>query len=102
MVHVTCDLCGKEIRPGEDHRFVIKIEAYAVDDPAELTEADLDEDHMEAISQLLQDMEENDATPETTEARKRFRFDLCCDCHRRFVKNPLAKDAAQKFDFSKN
>ena len=26
MLHVTCDLCGKELRPGEDEHFFVKIE----------------------------------------------------------------------------
>ena len=102
MLHVTCDLCGKNIRPGEDHRFVVKIEAYAAADPAEITEADLDEDHMEALSQALRDMEENETSLDIVEPYKHFRYDLCTDCHKRFVQNPLAKEAAQKFDFSEN
>ena len=102
MQHITCDLCGKELRPGEDHRYVVKIEAYAAHDPAEITEADLDEDHMEALSQTLRELEENEASPELTEPYKNFRYDLCADCHKRFVQNPLAKEAAQKFDFSEN
>src|SRR5436190_1140771 len=59
MLHITCDLCGKEILPGEDHRFVVKMEVFAAHDPAEITEADLDEDHMEAVSKLLEEMEDN-------------------------------------------
>src|SRR5439155_18320968 len=62
MLHITCDHCGKELRLGEDQRYVVKIEAYAAHDPAEITEADLDEDHMEALSQTLRELEENDAT----------------------------------------
>ena len=102
MLHITCDLCGKELRPGEDHRYVVKIEAYAAHDPAEITEADLDEDHMEALSQTLRELEENDACADLPEPHKSFRYDLCAECHKRFVQNPLAKEAAQKFDFSKN
>jgi hypothetical protein len=102
MQHITCDLCGKELRPGEDHRYVVKIEAYAAHDPAEITEADLDEDHMEALSQTLRELEENEASPELTEPYKNFRYDLCGECHKRFVQNPLAKETAQKFDFSEN
>ena len=60
MQHITCDLCGKELRPGEDPRYVVKIEAYAAHDPAEITEADLDEDHMEALSKTLHELEENE------------------------------------------
>jgi hypothetical protein len=81
---------------------VVKIEAYAAHDPAEITEADLDEDHMEALSQTLRELEENEASPELTEPYKNFRYDLCSECHKKFVQNPLAKEAAQKFDFSEN
>ncbi len=102
MQHITCDLCGKELRPGEDHRYVVKIEAYAAHDPAELTEEDLDEDHMEALSQTLRELEENDACPELVEPYKNFRYDLCSECHKKFIANPLSKETVQKFDFSEN
>ena len=50
MRRYSCDVCGKELRDGEDHRFVLKMEAFAAADPAELTEADLEEDHLEEIA----------------------------------------------------
>ena len=56
MLHVTCDHCGKQMRAGED-RYVVKIEVFAAHDPAEITEADLEEDHMEAVSELLRELE---------------------------------------------
>src|ERR1041384_5838158 len=102
MIHVTCDLCGKELRPGEDQRYVVKIEAFAAHDPHELTEADLDLDHMEAVSQLLSELEETGESLELVEPAKNFRYDLCQGCHKKFVKNPLARESAQKFDFSEN
>ena len=42
MLHVTCDLCGKKLHPGEDPHFVVKVEVFAAHDPAGLTEDDLD------------------------------------------------------------
>jgi hypothetical protein len=103
MLHVTCDLCGKALRPGEDHRYVVKLEVFAAHDPAEITEADLDDDHMEAVSQLLQDMEDNLTDPEDVEPpHQSFRYDLCPECRKKFVRDPLGKEAAQKFDFSEN
>jgi len=102
MLHVTCDICGKVLQPGEDQRYVVKIEAYAVHDPLEITEEDLDLDHMEAVSQLLQESEENECNAELTEPYKNFRYDLCPECHKKFLRDPLAKDKEQKFDFSKN
>jgi hypothetical protein len=90
------------MRPGEDQRFVVKIEAFAAQDPSELTDADLDDDHMEAVSQLLRECEENESCAELTEPCKNFRYDLCPECHQRFLKDPLARDREQKFHFSKN
>jgi len=99
MLHFTCDLCGKELQLPDDQRYVVKIEAFAAHDPAEITEADLDEDHMEAVSQILQD---DDDQVELTAASKNFRFDLCPDCHKKFLRDPLGREMAQKFHFSKN
>ncbi len=102
MLHITCDLCGKELMPGDDHHFVVKVEVFAAHDPTEITEADLDEDHMEAVSQLLRDMEDNVTDPDLTPSYKKLRFDLCPECHKKFLRDPLGKEAAQKFDFSEN
>jgi hypothetical protein len=103
MLRVTCDLCGKELAPGHDHRFVVKMEVFAAHDPAKITESDLDDDHMEAVSELLRDMEDNPEDPDVVEpAYKHFRYDLCPECHTRFVRDPLGKESAQKFDFSEN
>src|SRR5713226_1834984 len=102
MLHVTCDLCGKELRPGEDHHFVVKVEVFAAHDPTELTEADLDEDHMEAFGELLRETEEATASDPLPPACQQLRYDLCPNCRQRFLRDPLGKDAVQKFDFSEN
>jgi hypothetical protein len=101
MLHVTCDACGRQLRPAED-RYVVKIEVFATHDPAELTEADLDEDHLEAVAELIRQIEageEPDALEPTTHS---LRYDLCAECRTRYVRDPLSKEAAQKFDFSEN
>ena len=99
MLHFTCDQCGKELRKGED-RYVVKIEVFAAHDPAEITEDDLEDDHMEAVSQILQDLEENETDVEP--AAKHFRYDLCDNCRNKYSRDPLNKEAAQKFHFSEN
>jgi hypothetical protein len=102
MVHFTCDLCGKDLTASGDPRYVVKIEAYAGFDPTEITEDDLDDDHMEAVSQLLQ--RDEGLTPQELEAqiRKGFKFDLCPVCHEKFLKDPLGREYLRSFDFSKN
>jgi hypothetical protein len=101
MLHVTCDGCGKGLRPGDDHH-VLKIEVFASHDPAELTEADLDDDHMEAVAELLRQMEENNESVPIEPASCNRRYDLCTDCRKRFLRDPLGRETAQKFHFSKN
>ena len=99
MQHFSCDLCGKPIGCGDAHRYVVKVEVFPAHDPAELTDADLDIDNMEEVSQMLSEAE--DSAPELTPAFKQFRYDLCPDCHAKFLRDPLNKEA-QKFHFSEN
>lgn len=105
MLHITCDLCGKELRNGQDH-YVVKIEVFAQHDPTQLIEADLEEDHMEAISQLLRELDDAEIDEAVQPSRHQFRYDLCPECRQRYLDNPLpkdlAKETAQKFDFSEN
>ena len=102
MLHITCDGCGRKLRAGEDHH-VLKIEAFAAQDPAALTDADLDEDHMEAVGEMLRAMEESEQSAEEPEpACQHRRYDLCPACCRKYLRDPLGKEIAQKFDFSEN
>jgi hypothetical protein len=101
MLHVTCDHCGKDLGSGQD-RYVVKIEVFAAHDPAEITEEDLDEDHMEAVGQLLRELEEEGEEADVEPATRCFRYDLCPGCRQRYLRDPLSRDSAQKFDFSEN
>jgi hypothetical protein len=88
---------------GEGTRYVVKLEAFAATDPAELTAADLDADHVEEMAELLTEMEESGVdAPEELPAAKKMRFDLCPMCYRKFLSDPLGRENAAKFDFSEN
>ena len=100
MVHISCDLCGKLLEPGHG-RHIVKIEVFTAHDPG-LTEDDLDADHMEEVSQLLEELETASDSEELEPQTRQFRFDFCPDCRARFVKDPLSREAAPKFDFSEN
>ncbi len=102
MIHVTCDLCGRSIRAGEDIHYVVKLEVFAAHEPAELTEEDLDADHLDAVSELLDEMEETGSDEALPPSAQERRFDLCCACRERFLRDPLGKETAIKFHFSKN
>ena len=104
MQHFSCDWCGKEMLPDTDRRFIVKMEIYAAHDPAELTDDDLDDDHLESLSELLQQIEDagGDDEPDLAPPYKKIRLDLCPECHKRFLRDPLGIDTSQKFDFSEN
>ena len=102
MLHYSCDLCGKELLVEADLRYVVKLEVYAAYDPLEITEEDLEEDHMEEISQLIKQMDDMDEQALEDQVYKNFRFDLCPECHKKFLKDPLGREIARSIDFSKN
>jgi hypothetical protein len=81
---------------------VVKIEAYPGFDPTEIKEDDLDDDPMEAVTDMMQRDEALSSDELSAALRKSFRFDLCPECHRKFVSDPLGKEAIRSFDFSKN
>ena len=102
MLHFSCDICGKDLTPDGAARYVVKMEAFAATDPARLTDDDLDADHVEEMAQLLNEIEDGGAAPDVPPACQKLRFDLCLVCYRKFVKDPLGRDAAARFDFSEN
>jgi hypothetical protein len=103
MLHFSCDICGKDLTPNGTPRYVVNMEAFAATDPAQLTDEDMDADHVDEMAQLLNAIElgEEDA-PELPPANKKLRFDMCPACYRKFLKDPLGRDAATRFDFSEN
>src|SRR5712692_5687300 len=100
MVHFTCDLCGKDLTASGDPRYVVKIAAYPGFDPSEITDGDLDDDHMEAVAEVLQRDEGPSSEDMEPQEFRGFRFDLCPECHGRFLKDPLGKELLRSFDFS--
>ena len=101
MVHFSCDLCGQDVHPTKDQRYVVKVEGYPVDDQSLLSDDDLDEDHFEQVSELLQEIDHSDHL-ELDDDCKTFRFDLCSECYKKFLRDPLGKEMVHRFDFSEN
>lgn len=101
MLHYSCDLCKRPIDTRADVRHVVKIEVFpAVDDQAVEAGGD-DADHLEEMQDLLEQLDDGDATALEESARS-MRFDLCDACRQRFVKNPLGVKNGKQLDFSNN
>jgi hypothetical protein len=99
MIHYTCDLCGRAIR---EERYVAKIEVAAAFDPEELTESDLDVDHLEQIAETIAETENTGDFDLEETGPKAFQFDLCTSCCRRFMQSPLGPVRASRVNYSKN
>lgn len=99
MIHYTCDRCGGAIR---DERFVARIEVSAAFDPEEISEADLDDDHLEQVADAIAAMESTgDFDFESLQPRK-LHFDLCPNCCRKFLAAPLGQAKSVRLNFSQN
>ncbi|WP_020468952.1 hypothetical protein [Zavarzinella formosa] len=98
MIRYSCDMCGKDLTKVQEGRFVLKMESCAVIPTEELTDEDMDADHLEEIGELLSRGEE---LPEPIPSARSFSFDLCHFCHAKFLANPLNVQLP-KFDFSEN
>ena len=96
-IQVHCDLCGKMIENSKDH-FRVDIEIYSHQEPACVTEEDLDQDHLEQIAIMLNDPD--CSAPAST--RSSFQFDLCPHCMNKYQKDPLSKEAEAQVHFSDN
>ncbi|MBW3539236.1 MAG: hypothetical protein KY476_03120 [Planctomycetes bacterium] len=99
MLHFSCDLCGLQL---DDRRYVVRMEVYPAFDPEEFDEEDLDADHLQEIAEILKEVEETGQPQLDDCGSKDLRFDLCPNCHRKFVKDPLGRDQLRRLNFSKN
>lgn len=100
MMQFTCDVCGRVI---QRERFEAKLEVAAAFDPDEIVPEDLDEDHLQAVADSLDELEDTGQFEVEQTGPQKFRFDLCGQCVRKFVKDPLGRESFRRFNmFSKN
>ena len=93
MIRYRCDGCGLDLaRDGSNH-YIVRIEAYAAAGKLEFTRQDMTKDHDAEIRKLLSQMENRSPDDLEDQVYRCFRYDLCPACHKRFLKNPLRKEA---------
>lgn len=98
MLHFSCDLCGCSL---DQQRYVVQMEAFPAFDPDALEPADLDVDHLQAVSEAI---EQGDLSADELDdgSTRQFRFDMCPGCYRKFLRDPLGREAMRRLKFSKN
>lgn len=99
MIQYSCDQCGRVIGV---QRYSVNIEVRLHQSDEMLTEADLDQDHLQSIAEeiSLMDSTSEFQLPEPTV--KTVKLDLCATCTRRFEKDPLGRETRKRFNISPN
>ena len=82
-------------------RHIVRVEVYAAIEPND-EQLDDDRDHLQEIQDLLEQLDEADEAELGGEVYCQRRFDLCNECRRRFVKNPLGRMTSEQLGFSQN
>lgn len=89
MIQYQCDGCGAEMAPGA-LRYTVSIEVRAAYDDIEVGLADLVRDHRAEILALLDKMRHQEPVELEAQVYKRFQRDLCPDCQKAYLRDPLA------------
>ena len=82
-------------------RYVIKMEIEATIDCQDQS-PDADCDALTEMDQMLQDIENEIDDCSNIPVFERKHYDLCPECYKEFIKNPLAREKVIPFGFSHN
>ncbi len=101
MIHYSCDRCKREIDTSTDLRYTVTIEIEAALDGPEHELVD-DPDHLDEIQDMLESADDLCSSVFDDDVYQRKQFDLCKDCFRNYIKNPLSRETNTPLGFSKN
>ena|SRR3989304_9339188 len=101
MIHFTCDVCKRKLDAETDLRYVIRMEVYAALDHGDVA-IDSDRDHLQEIDDVLEGLDDLEVSQIGEEVYQQLRFDLCSECRKKFLLDPLGRRLAQQLDFSQN
>ncbi len=92
MIHYSCDRCGRAISACETVRYVVKMEIEATIEPTEQLSAEDEHDCLLHMDNTLERLEEEFDEDGEAIVFERKRFDLCTECYRKFIKNPVGRE----------
>jgi hypothetical protein len=102
MRHYSCDRCKRVLDPQEDLRYVVRLEVQAVMEPINDSELTDDRDHLLEIEEILERADDEVCEDIGPDVYQKKSFDLCCDCYRKYIQNPLGRETKVSLNFSQN
>ena len=100
MIKYVCDMCGKPLLEDEEIRYVVRIDVYAAYDSSDAPDEYDGQDAMEEMLDAAADPEGSPA--EDDDSYITFRFDLCPECQKQYLQDPLLKQKTRRIRFSDN
>ncbi|MGB7346930.1 MAG: hypothetical protein WBD20_22090 [Pirellulaceae bacterium] len=101
MIHYTCDRCKRNIDTTCQTRYIVKIEIQTAHDDCSADFED-DVDHLSELHQILEGLSDEEMMDAQEETCHTGDYDLCPECHKNYLKNPLGRDAVLALGFSNN
>lgn len=102
MIRYYCDLCKKPIDSESEMRYVVKMEVVPAFPFDHAEGDDEDRDLIDELHQLASAFDDDEAPLVEQELHRELRFDLCEDCRRLVLANPLGRIRERESRFSTN
>lgn len=102
MIHYTCDRCRRAIDPEDGLRYVIHMDIRARMDGVEPRHDDDQQDHLAELEDILEATEIEEDELVGSDVAQQLHLDLCPQCYRRFIRNPLGQELPRELHFSEN
>jgi hypothetical protein len=101
MIHYSCDVCKRPLDAEHDLRYVVRMEVYAALGSSR-EEIEDDRDHLQEIQDILERIDDDDDEQIGDDVYQQLRFDMCSECRKKFLLDPLGRQMATHFNFSEN
>ena len=101
MIHYSCDVCKRPLDPEHDLRYVVRMEVYAALGSTR-EEIEDDRDHLQEIQDILERLDDAEDEHLGDDVYQQLRFDMCSECRKKFLHDPLGRQLAAHFNFSEN
>ena len=100
MIHYSCDRCQRLIETEDEIRYVVRLEIEAK--LGDNVFADDDQDHLLEVHEILERQDDERDSTMDDEVYSRKRFDLCSNCYKEYLRNPMGREVSKLVNFSQN
>ncbi len=88
MIRYECDKCGRNMRPNDAQRFIVKMEIFAAAGHLDLDTEAVAHD-ASALANVIESLKKANPDEVEDQTYRAFRFDVCDACRRILLDRPL-------------